>query len=235
MIERLKIKLNRILKQSPWMRNLIIHLFLNSVTRKISGKENIITYKGSILRSVTFDIKGNGNNIEIEEGCRLSDLTFYIRGDGHTITIGKGCQFIQGGSLWFEDCNGSLIIGQKSTFYKVLIGVLEPRSKVIIGQDCMLSRNIEIRTGDSHSILSKESGERINFAEDVYIGNHVWIGTHNLILKGVYIPDGCVVAAGSVVTGKFEKSGVIIGGNPARIIREEIMWQREQIYKTSNK
>lgn len=51
-----------------------------------------------------------------------------------------------------------------------------------------------------------------------FIGNDVWIGHGTIVMGGVKIGDGVIVAAGSVVTKDVPK-GVIVGGNPARIIR----------------
>lgn len=50
------------------------------------------------------------------------------------------------------------------------------------------------------------------------IGNDVWIGTHAVILRGVTVGDGAVIAAGAVVC-KDVPSYAIVGGVPARIIR----------------
>ena len=58
----------------------------------------------------------------------------------------------------------------------------------------------------------------------VKIGSRVWIGCNSLIMKGVTIGDGAVVAAGSVVT-KDVPAGAVCGGNPAKIIRENITWK----------
>ena len=58
----------------------------------------------------------------------------------------------------------------------------------------------------------------------VTIGNHVWIGCRCLILKGVTIGDGAVVAAGSVVT-RDVPGGALVGGNPAKIIKEKVTWK----------
>ena len=51
----------------------------------------------------------------------------------------------------------------------------------------------------------------------VTIGNHVYIGTNALIMPGVTIGDNALVAAGSVVT-KSVPAGVVVGGNPAKIL-----------------
>jgi len=54
----------------------------------------------------------------------------------------------------------------------------------------------------------------------VRIGNRCWIGAKVVILKDVELGDGCVVAAGAVVTKSFGASQVI-GGVPARVLSRE--------------
>jgi acetyltransferase-like isoleucine patch superfamily enzyme len=202
------------------------HKPFNKVKRVICGKQNVILWGNSILSSVFFDIKGDRNHIEIQDGCSLNHVTFHIRGDDHRIEIGKGCRFNGGGSLWFEDSNCSLIVGQNTTFEDVHIAVTEPGSQVRIGEDCMFAYDIDIRTGDSHPIIDLTSGARVNSAEDVFIGKHVWVAAHAVLLKGVSILDDSVVATGSVVTKSYGESGVVIAGNPAEIVKRQIKWVR---------
>ena len=59
---------------------------------------------------------------------------------------------------------------------------------------------------------------------EIIIGNHVWICSGTQIYKGTKIADGCVIAANSVVRGVFSVPNALIGGNPARIIKENIKW-----------
>jgi acetyltransferase-like isoleucine patch superfamily enzyme len=58
----------------------------------------------------------------------------------------------------------------------------------------------------------------------VAIGDNVWIGAKAIILKGVTIGDGAVVAAGSVVT-KDVAPGVLVAGNPARTLKSNVQWR----------
>lgn len=200
------------------------------VKRKIEGKNNKIIYDKAVLSSVFFDISGDDNRIEIMDGCTLTNVVFYIRGNGHHVLIKRGCRFNRGGNIWFEDNNCSLLIGENSTFVDVHLALTEPNSKITIGQDCMFAYDIDVRTGDSHSILSKESNERINYAADISIGNHVWIAAHCILLKGTTIPNDSVVATGSVVTKQYTSDGIIIGGNPAKQIKTGITWARKRVY-----
>ena len=208
-------------------------IFYRKIFSIIHGKNNTISYENALLSSVIIDIRGDGNTIEIQEGCILNNVTFRIRGNGHKVLINRGCQFKRGGNIWLEDSHCSLIIGKNSTFVDVHLAVTEPDSQIVIGQDCMFAYDIDVRTGDSHSIISKESNERINYAEDITIGNHVWIAAHSTLLKGSVIPDESVVATGSIVTEKYNTTGIIIGGNPAKKLKDGITWTRKRIYKRS--
>jgi acetyltransferase-like isoleucine patch superfamily enzyme len=112
--------------------------------------------------------------------------------------------------------DGKVRVGNKSTISGSRIYSGESRS-VIIGQDCMFSSNIDIRTTDSHSILSLESKKRINTAGDIKVGNHVWLGNGCKLLKGANIGDNCVIGMGSTVT-KAVKSNSLAVGIPAKVI-----------------
>ena len=215
-------------RTSPGAAAFVRRRLLRSVTRRIRGAGNRVDCSSSVLRGVTFDIDGSGNTIEIAEAF-LRNVTFRIRGDGHKIVIGRKCSFNRGGSIWFEDHHGRLVIGEGSTFENVHIAVTEPRSSVVIGADCMFANDIDIRTGDSHSVLDAQSGARINPAANIQIGDHVWVAAHCILLKGVRIADHTVVATASVVTKPSPQPGVILAGNPAKVIKENITWSRERL------
>jgi acetyltransferase-like isoleucine patch superfamily enzyme len=95
----------------------------------------------------------------------------------------------------------------------------------------MFANDIDLRTGDSHSIIDSLSSERINYAQDINIGNHVWVASHVSILKGVHISDNSVVATRAVVTKSFQENNILIGGMPAKKIKENINWDRQRTYK----
>ena len=201
----------------------------NSVSRKIKGKRNVISYRHSILSSVKFTIEGNDNSIEIEGDCLLTKVHFKLSGNGHRILIKSGCRFYHGSVIWIEDYNCSLTIGRNSTFEDVHFAITEPCSKIKIGDDCMFAYDIDLQTGDSHSIISTEDNKRINPAKDITIGKHVWVATHASLLKGANISDHSIIATGSVVTRGFEDRGIIIGGNPAKKIKENVTWSRQRV------
>jgi len=203
---------------------------LNGVRKRIFGQRNTIRYRNVQMHAVTFDIEGNDNQINIGEDCVLNNVTFYIRGHGHRISIAPWCRFNRSAVIWIEDDHCTLNIGEHSSFESVEIALTEPGSSIEIGDDCMFAYNIEVRCGDSHAILSAQTGQRLNYAEDIKIGDHVWVATRCTILKGVHIARDSVVASSAVVTRPFDKAGIVIAGNPAKQVKDGITWSRERIY-----
>ncbi len=198
------------------------------VCRSVRGENNVFQAAGVSFNNVEVDIIGSDNTIVIGPGSRFNNVRFHIRGNGHRIEFGPNCRISRGGVIWFEDSGGVLQVAQNTSMVDVQIAVTEPGSRVLIGEDCMFANDIDIRTGDSHSIVDAASGERLNYAADVVIEDHVWIAPHVVILKGVHIGRDSVVATGAVVTKSFG-SGVIIAGNPASVIKSNISWKRERL------
>ena len=98
----------------------------------------------------------------------------------------------------------------------------------------MFSNDIEIRSGDSHSILKAGTEERTNWAESVVIGDHVWLTAHVRILKGSTIPSHSIVANSSVITHKLDIPYSIYGGNPVKLLKTGMDWDRSR-YKFERK
>jgi acetyltransferase-like isoleucine patch superfamily enzyme len=197
--------------------------------KRIKGKNNRIIRKSAKISSMSIEIQGSDNEIFIGDNSRIYDLDVYIRGNGNTINIGNGCRFVKGGSLWMEDDACTIEIGESTSFISAHLAATESGSSITIGRDCMFAYDIDVRTGDSHSIIDEFTGKRINPAADVTIGDHVWIAAHVIILKGVNIRDNCIVATGSVITKSSDESNVIYAGNPAKIVKKNVTWSRQRI------
>jgi acetyltransferase-like isoleucine patch superfamily enzyme len=200
------------------------------IRQSILGKNFIFRAEEVHLNNVELDVIGDNNQIVIGRGGVLTNVRFRLRGSDHRIEFGEKCRISRGAVVWFEDDNCSLQVGSNTTMVEVHIAVTEPGSKVVIGEDCMFANDIDLRTGDSHSVIDVSTGERLNHPDNINIGRHVWIAPHVVILKGVNIGENSIVATGAVVTRSFE-SGVIIGGNPAQIIKAGVSWVRERISK----
>jgi acetyltransferase-like isoleucine patch superfamily enzyme len=101
---------------------------------------------------------------------------------------------------------------------------------ITIGDRCLLGANCTIYTSDFHAIEPALRRGGPPAAAPVKLENDVWIGANALILKGVTIGEGSIVAAGSVVT-KDVPAGVIVGGNPARVLKSiPVQNERRELY-----
>lgn len=96
-------------------------------------------------------------------------------------------------------------------------------SGVTIGEQGMMGIDVLMFTNEHrHDDINIPMGlQGRTEVEPIVIGNDVWIGSRSLIMKGVHIGDGAIVAAGSVVT-KSIPPYEIWGGNPARFIKSRI-------------
>ena len=210
------------------LRRLVYRLAFWWVRKRIRGRGNTIRHAGAFLKNVTFDIDGNDNQVHIAPGAVLRNVTFYLRGDRHRLSLAAGCGIHRRGLIWLEDCDGRLEIGAGTTIEEAHLAVTEPGRSITIGSDCMLAYDIDIRTGDSHPLFDAASGERLNPAQDVVIGDRVWIAAHTSILKGVRLAHDSVVATGAVVVKPSDQPGVVLGGNPAKVVREGVTWSRSR-------
>lgn len=189
---------------------------------------NKVIYKGVFMKNCSISVRGIGNKIIIEPGLtRLYDTHITILASNAKIYIGADCN-LHGVSLYIED-GGEINIGKHVTISgNTNIAVIEGKS-VAIGDDCLFSANIQIRVGDSHSILDAQTSKRINPSKDILIGNHVWVGNSVIILKGSIIADNSIIGTCSVVTGKSFPTNCIIGGIPAKVLKEGVTWDSNRL------
>ena len=97
--------------------------------------------------------------------------------------------------------------------------VIDCFNEISIGHDVAISKGVVVRDSDNHTIID---GRPIS--APIRIGDHVWIGLNAVILKGVTVGNGAIVAAGAVVAHDVP-ARTIVGGVPARILRQNVDWQ----------
>lgn len=174
---------------------------------KMVGNNNILEVLPDVhLNNCNVIIYGSNNCIRLEEKVILNQVKLYIEDDQNSITIGRGTTI---------ECNSE-------------IATIEGTS-VSIGEDCMISSDVRVCTGDSHSLINQE-GKRVNYSRNVIIGDHVWIGMRAVINKGAEIADNCIVGACSLLAGKlYTEKDTLIAGVPAKVIKRGIGWRRERL------
>jgi acetyltransferase-like isoleucine patch superfamily enzyme len=86
-----------------------------------------------------------------------------------------------------------------------------------IGDDTLIGQGVSFMDHEAHGI-KPEDRRKIGRIGSIKIGKNVWIGNNVTILKNTEIGDNTIIAAGAVVSGKFD-ANIIIGGIPAKIIK----------------
>lgn len=197
--------------------------FVNSL--RLRGAK--LSVNRSIVLHTHIDCKGKNNTIYFEDGCILNKCRINIRGDNNEIYFHKGicAEFTE---LWIEDDNNQIVIGENTGLYGPIHLACIEGTSIKFGTDCLCSSDVVVRTGDSHSVLDGK-GNRSNPSMDVVIGNHVWIRNRAILLKGVHIPNDCIIGTASVVTKRFEEEHVCIAGVPAKIVKRDVSWNPKRL------
>lgn len=147
---------------------------------------------------------------------------------------GKGCSMeIEKKSLinsfiTFEKSNSEIYIGEETFIGKSNLMIA---SEISIGNNVLISSGVNITDHNSHSITyfqrradvldwryNKKDWSNV-VIKPVTIADKVWVGFNSTILKGVTVGHGSIIGASSIVT-KNVPAGVIVTGNPAKIIRK---------------
>ena len=140
---------------------------------------------------------------------------FYL-GENSRVIV-KGNFNIYSGAKIYVNNNAQFILGSGYINHNLNLSCFD---RIEIGENVSISENVTIRDSDDHTIIGSDRKMTL----PVKIGNHVWIGMNVTILKGVTIGDGAVVAAGAVVT-KDVLPKSLVGGVPAKILKEYIEWK----------
>ncbi|MET3698606.1 maltose O-acetyltransferase [Bacillus oleivorans] len=126
-----------------------------------------------------------------------------------------------GENLYIEPdfkCDYGYNIHVGENFYANFDCVILDVCEVRIGKNCMIAPGVHIYTA-THPLDPFERSSGVEFGRPVTIGDDVWIGGRAVINPGVTIGNGVVIASGAVVT-KDVPDYVVVGGNPARIIKQ---------------
>ena len=181
----------------------------------VQGKNNKITIaKLSNEKKGKIKIRVFGDNctIKIEENlCVISNLT---------ITLGQNHSFH--GKIKHTFCS----IGKNVRMEDVVITTYNSNNQISIGNDCLFSLGVCLYNTDGHPIYDVTTGKLLNYVSDMTIGHNCWIGYKATLLKGTVLPNGTIVGWGSVVCKKFTEENTAIAGNPAKIIRRNLLFKR---------
>ena len=198
--------------------NLLKFIYYNFFCRRVIREKGkyIIPYRGSCV-----EIK-RGGRVYLEGNLFLNTLR--MRGSkaecylcvesGGELRVRErlrlGCQ-----STIHVNREGYLEVGQMGTNFNCNI---QCSNRIIIGWDVMLGRDVMIYDSDYH-----QTGVNARKSQ-VIIGNHVWIGSRAMLMKGARIGNGAIVSANAWVTGKVKEKSMV-SGMPAKRLMDCVEWK----------
>ena len=143
---------------------------------------------------------GRTSILRMDEGSTVEVRGRFSFFYGADVQVFKGGTLTLGSSFINSDCK------------------IRCHESISIGDDCAISHDVTIMDSNAHKMNGSAN------TRPVAIGNHVWIGTRVTILSGVHVGDGAVIAAGAVVTSDVPQ-GALVGGVPARVLKEHVKWE----------
>lgn len=207
----------------------MIGSLLNRITRKIRQIRFKLKYGNQLIgngvvnheKEDFFHINKTSQLI-MNDSLQLSNLSFgnncrssLLRMDDNSVLECNGFAFMYGADIQLFK-NSHLVLGKDSFVNSDC--KIRVHKEITIGEGCAISHDFTVMDSDAHEL----DGSR--HTNPVHIGNRVWIGTRVTILNGVTVGDGAVIAAGSLVT-KDVPPGSLVGGVPAKVLKEKVEWK----------
>jgi len=186
------------------------------------GARNRVVIAPDVMANgnATITLDGDDNEVVIEAACILN---------GARIELGSRNRFLAGYQSRVNALEvyareaGNVAIGAGNYFtWHTRLFLHEPGT-IAIGSRCLIASGTLFTVSDMHPIFDRASGARINLPRDVMVEDEVWISQEAVLLKGAQVGRGSVIALRAVVTGPIPEH-CIAAGIPARVVRENIVW-----------
>lgn len=141
--------------------------------------------------------------------------------------LGKNTIILSG--CYITGNNGAEISIDENSYISQEV-IINARYSIKIGKNVMLGHQTRIIDFDAHTIMpenasNQESTSSSQKNPSVFIGDNVWTGFRVTILKGVTIGKGSIIGANSCVASDIPENSIAVG-NPAKVIRSNVTWQR---------
>jgi virginiamycin A acetyltransferase len=195
----------------------------NTIAKSAVLKPNVKVTGSYVGSQVTIGENTKVLQSELKGNCTIGSNTLV-----DTVHITGNFSAKENCKLYHCQLEGTIQLGRFTSLWGPNLDIKTNNERVVIGNFCSIARNVSIQTyNHNHKKITsyfigqnffKEKWENENVSKgDVVIENDVWIGAHSVILGGVTLHNGSVVAANSVVN-KDVPPYSIVAGTPAKVI-----------------
>ena len=140
------------------------------------------------------------------------------------VDIGYGKVFFEKRALFGEGISlsnaGILHIGDN--FFSNTNSTIWCSKEIAVGKDALLGWNVLLRDSDGHAMI--ENGIQKEISSPIKIGDHCWIASDSVVLKGSGFGNDCVLGYGSILTKHFDLNNTLFVGRPAKSVKNNINW-----------
>ena len=187
-------------------------------------EDNIVSLSPKFLAESQgmVEVRGRGNRIQIEDPFLANTARFALVG-GATVFVGPQSN-LNNLQLHALAAGVTIAIGANASFNGTCQITAHEASTIRIGTNCLFAHGCQIASSDVHKVLDLQTGDRINIASNIEIGDHVWVAPDVTILRNAVIGRDSIVGMRSVVRHTFPPN-VSLAGIPARVIRTGVTWE----------
>ena len=180
----------------------------NVILKNMQGKVELESYKTGNIR-IGFD----GTGIcDVKNQRSIFDVT-------GSLFLGENVKIAAGVKIGVGE-KASLKIGRESSIN--VNSQIICMNNISIGEGVIISWDNLIMDSDFHQIQEQTTLKDVS--KPIFIGDKVWIGCRTMVLKGVNIPNECILVAGGVITGKYTEKNCLISS--VGIKKHNVSWIR---------
>lgn len=200
----------------------MLRITFSRIIMLINGKLSAIKHEGLFFLSTKTVIKSRslikvGKSVTIDRGCYIDALSTTGINFGNNVSVGLDTTIIGTGNI--QQVGIGMTVGNSvglgfHCFYGCAGGIT-------IGDDTIIGNFVSFHA-ENHNFENLEIPIRLQGVshKGINVGKNCWIGAKATILDGVSLGNGCVIAAGSVVTAGNYEPDSIYGGIPARLLKK---------------
>lgn len=172
--------------------------------------DNKLVYAGAKQQKVIYHIQPFNNSVF-----------------GNRVFIGKNfnCSIPQNTYIRIRSSKNKVVIEDNVTIVSAEI-IMAGGQELRIGENTLIGRNAIIRCEISHQLFDAGTKKVLKQKRDIAIGKHVWLGEECYLLSGAKIGNGAVMGARSLTSSTIKANSLAVG-TPASVIRENIIWSRD--------